>query len=117
MGEVAAASQWVLLYSYLLTFQYRPEKYERVSDCARKILHASKILNIDVMNALMHYHSKNNQPIMLMFLCVMALHAFLWGVNLNCLLRSELSDCRLTSAQNKKQNARMSGRSGASRGE
>ncbi|PTN20539.1 hypothetical protein A7589_22250, partial [Escherichia sp. MOD1-EC6475] len=55
MGEVVAASQWVLLYSYLLTFQYHPEKYERVSDCARKILQMSKIFNIDVVNSYMHY--------------------------------------------------------------
>ena len=55
MGEVVAASQWVLLYSYLLTFQYHPEKYERVSGCTRKILQMSKIFNIDVVNSYMHY--------------------------------------------------------------
>ena len=55
MGEVAAASPWVLLYSYLLTFQYHPEKYERVRDNARKSLHLSEILNIDAANRLIHY--------------------------------------------------------------
>ncbi|EFO2100756.1 hypothetical protein DP033_19795 [Escherichia coli] len=55
MGEVVAASRWVLLYSYLLTFQYHPEKYECVIDCARKILQMSKIFNIDVVNSYMHY--------------------------------------------------------------
>ncbi|BBU80036.1 hypothetical protein EIMP300_14360 [Escherichia coli] len=63
MGEVAAASPWVLLYSrlfiyYLLTFQYHPEKYERVRDNARKSLHLSEILNIDAANRLIHYYNR-----------------------------------------------------------
>ncbi|EFN9584490.1 hypothetical protein D3K83_20205 [Escherichia coli] len=58
MGEVAAASPWVLLYSYLLTFQYHPEKYERVRDNARKSLHLSEILNIDAVNRLIHYYNR-----------------------------------------------------------
>ncbi|OSL45947.1 hypothetical protein EATG_03710 [Escherichia coli H605] len=48
----------MLLYSYLLTFQYHPEKYERVSGCTRKILQMSKIFNIDVVNSYMHYFDR-----------------------------------------------------------
>ncbi|EDS93330.1 conserved hypothetical protein [Escherichia albertii TW07627] len=58
MGEVAAASPWVLLYSYLLTFQYHPEKYERVRGNARKSLPLSGILNIDAVNRLIHYYNR-----------------------------------------------------------
>ncbi|AWF22796.1 hypothetical protein ExPEC_2441 [Escherichia coli] len=48
----------MLLYSYLLTFQYHPEKYERVRDNARKSLHLSEILNIDAVNRLIHYYNR-----------------------------------------------------------